>query len=262
MNRFNKIFNEKRKIFMPYFTLGDPNLDDNLNIIQSAVESGADALELGFPFSDPIADGPTHQKSMERSLQSGVDFKKCVNQIHKIREKYPDIPISLLLYYNILFRIGEESYRQLSDAKVDGIVCVDLPFEESHQHRKLMDKYKLGKVQLIGPNTSLERAKFLFNESNAYTYVISDYGTTGAKKSLSQFTLERISELKQVSDQPMIVGFGLSTPEQVAEVLSQGADGAIVGSYLTQKIEKYHDQPMKAQQEISSFIQDTKKLIN
>lgn len=261
MNRFINFFEKKEhKAFVPFFTIGDPNLNDSYKIVSEAIKAGADAIELGFPFSDPIADGPTNQRSMERAIEAGATFEACINFLKKLRKEFPDTPVGLLLYYNLLFSQGENGYKKLAEAEVDGIVSADLPIEESKDNIALLNKYSIGAVQMIAPNTSDERAKKMFEHSNAYTYVLSGYGVTGAKKDIAPETLHRVKHVKTLSDKPIIVGFGISKPEHAKAVWDAGAEGAIVGSYFTSIIEQNADNIDKAIQVITKFIKDVNQL--
>ncbi|TNF65522.1 MAG: tryptophan synthase subunit alpha [Gammaproteobacteria bacterium] len=255
MNRFEKLFKNDNKVrLVPFFTLGDPSYEDSLLIIKAAIDSGADALELGFPFSDPVADGPTNQRSMARGLKSNMNVDRCLSLLKEIRAYNADIPIGLLIYYNLLFKRGEQIYQELADCGVDGVVSADLPYEEAFEHKKKLEAKGVGCVQLVAPNTSLERAKLLFEQSSAFTYVLSGYGPTGAKEKLANQTIKRVEALRQLTDKPMIVGFGISKPEHVKMICQAGANAAIVGSYFTSMIEKNLDQPAKAREEVSEFI--------
>ena len=261
MNRFIKFFEKKeRKAFVPFFTIGDPNLTDSYKIVSEAIKAGADAIELGFPFSDPIADGPTNQRSMERALEAGASFDACINFLKKLRKEFPDIPIGLLLYYNLMFSQGEQGYKRLAEAEVDGIVSADLPIEEANENIALLNKYKIGAVQMIAPNTSDDRAKRMFKHSNAYTYVLSGYGVTGAKKEIAPETLLRVKHVKTLSNKPIIVGFGISKPEHAKAVWDAGAEGAIVGSYFTSIIEENVDDINQAIKIITKFIKEVNQL--
>ncbi|MDA7742407.1 tryptophan synthase subunit alpha [Francisellaceae bacterium] len=261
MNRFQKLFQTKKNnIFIPFFTLGDPNRAASMGIIKAAIEAGADAIELGFPFSDPIADGPTNQRSMERALASGVNFAICVEMVAEIRSCFPDLPIGLLLYYNLLFRAGEAGYKKLAQAGVDGIVSADLPFEEAYAHQALLDKYDIGSVQMVAPNTALPRAKMLFDRSSAFTYVLSGFGTTGVKKTVHPQTLSRVKALREATAKPMVVGFGISKPEHARMVWDAGSEGVIVGSYFTSLIEDNLNDLGKAKEAIVDFVKEVKKM--
>ena len=255
MNRFEQLFKSKQKVFVPFFTLGDPNIEDSLRIIKAAIDAGADVLELGIPFSDPVADGPTNQRSMIRARQAGATFDLCLEMIQYIRHYNNEIPIGLLLYYNLIHRRGiDKAHQELAAAGVDGIVSADLPLDEAAEHEASLQKHGIGAVQMIAPNTPDKRAVELFDHSSAFTYVLSGFGTTGAKTDLDPKTLQRVKHLRALSDKPMIVGFGISKPEHVHAVWQAGADGAIVGSYFTKMIETHQGDVDVAIEEIARFI--------
>ncbi|WHN65784.1 tryptophan synthase subunit alpha [Cysteiniphilum sp. QT6929] len=254
-NQFDKLFKDHdKKVFMPFFTLGDPSFDESLHIISTAIDSGVEAIELGFPFSDPIADGPTNQRSMERALKSGMTFDRCIEMLSIIRQKYPDIAIGLLIYYNLLFKQGESAYQKLSQVGIDGVVCADLPLEESKEHEALLKKYHIGAVQMVAPNSSDERVKQLASRSSAFNYVLSGFGTTGAKSEIAPQTIARIKHVRALIDQPMVVGFGISKPEHVHAVWQAGGNAAIVGSYFTSLIEQHLSDTNVAADQIRQFI--------
>jgi tryptophan synthase alpha chain len=256
MNRFDRLFSETRRpAFIPFFTLGDPNPESSLHLIKSAIDSGIDALELGFPFSDPITDGPTNTKSMQRSLRAGTTYNSCVRMVRQIRQDYPDLPIGLLLYYNLLFMRGDAAYRELADIGVDGVVCSDLPLEESALHREQLAANGLGCIQMIAPNTPDARALELFETSSAFTYVISRFGTTGETETFAQSALNRMPSLRRLSNKPAVVGFGISKPEQVAAFWRSGANGVIVGSHFISLIEHNLSNIGFVESTIRSFIQ-------
>lgn len=254
MNRFTNLFS--KKVFMPFFTIGDPNLDASFEVIKSAIDAGADCLELGIPFSDPIADGPTNQRSMARALAAGASFEKSCELIAKIRDYSPELPIGLLVYYNLLYHQGvNQTVERLAKAGVDAIVCGDLPIEEGYDFDAACEQHGVGAVYILAPNTPDARAKAIFERCNAYTYVLSGYGPTGAKSEIAPETISRVKHLRSLTDKPMIVGFGISKPEHVTAIWDAGADGAIVGSYFTSIIESNLATLNRAQQEISDFIQ-------
>ncbi|MCF6766068.1 tryptophan synthase subunit alpha [Thiotrichales bacterium 19S3-7] len=255
MNRFDKMFSHGNKVrLVPFFTLGDPSYDDSLLMIKAAIDAGADALELGFPFSDPVADGPTNQRSMARGLKSNMNVDRCLALLKEIRAYNREIPIGLLIYYNLLFKRGDKVYQELADCGVDGVVSADLPYEEAFDHKKKLEANGVGCVQLVAPNTPLERAKMLFDNSSAFTYVLSGYGPTGAKEKLEEQTIEHVQALRQLTNKPMIVGFGISKPEHVKMICQAGANAAIVGSFFTSMIEKHLNEPAKAREAVSEFI--------
>ncbi|WP_119328779.1 tryptophan synthase subunit alpha [Cysteiniphilum halobium] len=258
-NRFDKLFKDhSKKVLMPFFTLGDPNFDESLYIIDVAIDAGIQAIELGFPFSDPIADGPTNQRSMERALKSGMTFDRCINMLSIIRQKYPNIAIGLLIYYNLLFKQGESAYQKLQSVGIDGVVCADLPLEESKEHEDLLKKYNIGAVQMVAPNSSDERVKQLANHSSAFNYVLSGFGTTGVKSEIAPQTITRIKHVRKLINQPMVVGFGISKPEHVHAVWQAGGNAAIVGSYFTSLIEQHLDDTKLSADKIRQFIKALK----
>ena len=255
MNRFNQLFTDpQNKIFMPFFTLGDPSFEKSLKIIENTVEAGVKAIELGFPFSDPIADGPTNQRSMERALASGISFDRCVEMLQIIRKRFPDLAIGLLIYYNLIYRQGEKAYQKLAQVGVDGVVCADLPLEESAEHLRLLQKYSIGAAQMIAPNSNNTRVKILAAQSSAFNYVLSGFGATGAKKELAPQTIKRIKQVRALIKEPMVVGFGISKPEHVHSVWQAGANGTIVGSYFTSIIEKNLDNIDNTVKQITDFV--------
>lgn len=259
MNRFDELFSRRqRRAFVPFFTLGDPQWEASLEIIVSAVHAGADALELGYPFADPISDGPTNQKSMQRALRAGATFDSCTKLVATIRQRFPDLPISLLLYYNLLYYQDEAGYRKLADAGVDAVVISDLPIEESRRHVDCLRKHRIGCVHMVAPNTPLDRARVLFDQSAAFTYVISRFGTTGADRQLGSATLERARLLRSITDKPYVVGFGISHPDHVRQIWDTGADGVIVGSHFSAMIERNVGTVGAAITGICDFIEEVK----
>ncbi|RKT53780.1 tryptophan synthase subunit alpha [Saccharothrix australiensis] len=255
MNRFDSAFQASdRKLFVPFFTLGDPNREESLGLIRAAVDAGADAVELGFPFSDPITDGPINQRSMKRSLDAGTTYDACVDMVREIRRAYPDLPIGLLLYYNLLFKRGRSAYAELAEVGVDAVVCSDLPLEEAAEHEALLAEHGLGCIQMVAPNTPAERASRLFESSSAFTYVISRFGTTGPSVRFEDNSVQRIRMLRALTDKPIVVGFGVSTPAQVADFWDAGADGVIVGSHFSLLVERNLGDVSVARKEIEDFV--------
>lgn len=257
MNRFNQLFAQStQRAFIPFFTLGDPNPEDSFDMICTAVDAGADGIELGFPFSDPITDGPVNQRSMRRALNAGTTYRTCLDLLSRVRAKYPALPIGLLLYYNLLYMRGADAYRELADIGIDAIVCSDLPYEESADHMAELSRHGLGCIQMVAPNTPLARAKLLFSTSSAFTYVISRFGTTGTSEQFERSATERIALLSQSTDAPIVVGFGISKVEQVHDFWRSGAHGVIVGSLFSMCIEKHLQDLAAARIIVREFIAD------
>lgn len=240
---------------MPFFMLGYPTIEDSFTFIKAAIDAGVDALELGIPFSDPIADGPVIENAACTALKNGADFQACLGLLEGIRQ-YSDVPIGLLVYYNLLFQQGEAVYQTLQQAGVDAVLAVDLPLEESCQHERLLAEYNLGAVQLIMPNSDEKRSQQLLKHSTAFAYLVSRYGTTGAQVSLSSDLAQRIQHLQSMSDTPLVVGFGISNVEQVKSIFASGAQGAIIGSQITKWIA---EKTVKdAKQHITTLINEVK----
>jgi len=258
-NKFKVLFKTNKNSFMPFFTLGDPDFESSFNLIKSAIDAGADCLELGIPFSDPIADGPTNQRSMERALRAGMNFESCLKLIRKIRDYAPSLPMGLLLYYNMIYHRGlEQSLKDLAVAGVDAIVCGDLPIEEGELFDQLCEKNKIAPVYIIAPNTPDLRALEIFKKSSdAYAYILSGLGVTGVKDQVAPETILRVQHLRKLDPSArMMVGFGISKPEQVKIIWEAGANGAIVGSYFSNLIEKNLGDLNKAQNLIKKFIEE------
>ncbi|WP_454733151.1 MULTISPECIES: tryptophan synthase subunit alpha [Cupriavidus] len=255
MNRFARLFTRRdRRMFVPFFTLGDPNAIASFDLICAAVDAGADAVELGFPFSDPITDGPVNQRSMRRALAAGTTYATCLDMLQRLRERYPALPIGLLLYYNLLFMRGERAYKELAAIGVDAVVCSDLPFEECATHMWQLADSRIGCIQMVAPNTPVERARKLIDSSSAFTYVISRFGTTGTSASFEQQALARIEHLSKLADKAIVAGFGISTVDQVRDFWAAGANGVIVGSLFSLQIERCLADVPAARQFIEAFV--------
>ncbi len=255
MNRFQQLFATGKKAFIPFFVLGDPTPEISLKLIQTAIETGVDALELGIPFSDPIADGPVIQAAAQRALQAGTDFNTCLQLLQEIRA-LSEIPMGLLLYYNLLHKRGTgRALPELAAAGADAILAVDLPLESAIEQLSSLPMAGLASIQLIAPNTPLARAEQLIAHSSAFTYVVSDFGTTGIRSELSNRTFERIKTLRTLTTQPLVVGFGISRAEQINALYQAGADGAIIGSAITQLIAEHASQPQHAITAVGDFLQ-------
>ncbi len=240
MNRIDKVFKDLKqkgqKAFIPYITAGDPDLRTTKRIAAGLRDAGADILELGIPFSDPLADGPTIQKAIQRSLRSGCSVKKVFSLTEDIRREI-STPIVYMTYFNIVYNYGMERFiRDALAAGADGIIVPDLPMEESGDFRSLADKDDFHIVMLAAPTTPIDRFKRLAACSKGFIYYVSLTGVTGARKKLSEKLQEEIRQLKKVSSKPICVGFGVSTPDQAREI-AEVADGVIVGSALIKMIE-------------------------
>ena len=256
MNRFSSL--KGRRALIPFFMLGDPNLEASFALIKVAIDAGADALELGIPFSDPLADGPIIQRAAERALQH-TKYKEVLQLLAKIRA-YTDIPIGVLTYCNPLWHRGmAHAVAEISAAGVDAILIADLSWENAEEYKMIFAMHHLGQIFLLAPNTDAARANLIHQSSTGFTYVVNVMGTTGLREGVPPFTLARLKQLKSLAaEAPLVVGFGIQNAEQVRALWDAGADGVIIGSKFIQIIEKYLDEPMAAAVEIKALIKSCK----
>jgi len=228
-DRFAKL--KTGKAFIPFTMLGWPNRQDCLKTIKTMIESGATALELGMAFSDPIADGPLIQQAAIETIASGFSVQDAFDLIAEIRTFNSSIPIGLLVYYNMVLKFGPENfYLQAKAAGVDGILIVDLPAEESNEVTQLAKVHALAQIFIVSPLTSQKRLEAILKQAGGFLYVVSRLGVTGVHEDFDTKLKELISSVKKSTDLPLLIGFGISTPEHARQMLSLGADGVITGS--------------------------------
>jgi len=234
--RFEKLEAEKRKAFIPYLTAGDPTSEITARLIRGLEKSGADIIELGVPFSDPIADGPVIQRATERALQQHMTLRKVLDLAKSVR-KQSEIPLVLFSYYNPILRYGlQKLAHDAADCGIDGVLATDLTVEEAGEYRKAMADASLNTVFLAAPTSSQERLKKIAQASNGFLYAVSRTGVTGETQELSSELRGFLDELRTFTKIPIAVGFGISQPEHVQAVW-QVADAAIVGSAIVREIE-------------------------
>ena len=223
---------------------GYPNPTSSKKIITSLIEGGADILEIGIPFSDPIADGPIIQEASFRALQNGITPDICLNLIRKIRKTYPLLPILIMTYSNILQKRGFKDFMESAkDAGTDGFIIPDMTIEESKDYLYYSKKLGLASVFLVAPNTSDFRIKKTLEVSTGFVYLVSVFGTTGMRNSFNNYTLTAIKKIRKLSsnNNNISVGFGISTPNHVKLMSNIGADAVIVGSAIIQMVNRYKD---------------------
>lgn len=219
--------------FMPYVCCGDPNLEFTIKLIKTLVENGADAIELGIPFSDPIADGKTIQMASNRALKNGMTPKKALDVIRKIREDGITVPIIAMTYYNIVYANGIEKFvNKIKDAGADGLIVPDVPYEESEELYNACTKNGIDLVYLVTPNTVNERIRKIAEKTRGFLYAVSVLGTTGTREEVSKNALDLIKRVKNITKIPIVVGFGISKPEQAEAYANAGANGIIIGSKI------------------------------
>lgn len=241
--------------FVPFVMLGDPDKETSFEIIKTLIESGADALELGFPFSDPIADGPTIQHASIRALDNNNTPTECFEIISQIREAYPSIPIGLLLYSNLVLAKGIEGfYQQAAESGVDSILIADVPLREADRFIDIANANGIQQILIAPPNASDETLKQIGEKSQGYTYLLGRAGVTGAETAATIPADELIAKLNQYQVAPPLLGFGISTPEQVNAAIKAGAAGAISGSATVNIIAENLDNKDKMLSELADFV--------
>ncbi|MBS1115433.1 MAG: trpA [Nitrospirae bacterium] len=233
---FKEIRRKNGRAFIPYIMAGDPNIKRTGELIRVLEDCGADIIELGVPFSDPLADGPTIQQAAQRALDEGVTLSTVIGLVAEIRIA-TQIPIILMTYYNPIFKYGEERFvRDATAAGVDGIIVPDLPPDEAGNLMKYSRKSGLDTIFLLAPTSTEDRIQKVARASKGFIYYVPMTGITGSKLSLDVSFESHIARIRKVSDKPVAVGFGISTPEEAA-VLSRFADGVIVGSAIVKRVQ-------------------------
>lgn len=228
----------KKKLFCVFLTFGYPNIAATERLILSAERSGVDIIELGFPFSDPLADGPTIQFSSERALKKNVTMRGAMKLVRKLRQKGSKIPIVFFGYLNPVYAYGEKNFvRDARSSGFDGLIIPDLTPEEEPVFQKECKKKKLHLINLVAPTTADKRARMLVGRSQGFIYYVSLRGVTGARKALPADLVPHLKKLKRMTKKPVLVGFGVSTPEQAHEI-ARLADGVIVGSAVINHLKK------------------------
>ena len=243
---FARLRERGERALMPYFTAGDPSLAETRRLVMAAERAGADVVELGVPFSDPIADGPVVQRAGTRALAAGASLPRVLELVAGLRADGLKLPIALMTYYNPVLAFGLKSFtRTALDAGADGVIVPDLPYEEA-------EPAGLDLVQFVAPTSTPARVKVIARLSRGFIYVVSVLGITGERRQLPPELDAQIRTLRLVTTKPVCVGFGVSTPEQVAAV-GKLADGVIVGSAIVRLIERHTGDPALID-EVAKFI--------
>jgi len=237
MSRIQSVFKPGHKALIAYITVGYPDYESTLDIAAALAENGCDIIELGIPFSDPLADGATIQKSSYRSLLNGTTPQSCLEAAAEIRKRI-DTPLAFMTYYNPVLNYGLDSFcRSCTEAGVNGLIVPDLPPEEGYELEKITRKHDLDLIYLLAPTSTDDRVEEVAERSRGFIYLVSLTGITGARDTLSPELEGFVTRVRQKTAKPLCVGFGISTPEQAGRVASV-ADGVIVGSRLIQVIEE------------------------
>ncbi|MHC4387868.1 MAG: tryptophan synthase subunit alpha [Planctomycetota bacterium] len=262
MKTYGQLFSElKGAALIPFFVIGDPDFDTSQELVKTAIDAGADILELGIPFSDPIADGPTIQKADIRARNSGMNIQKALEFVRKVKD-YKDIPIGLLMYYNLVYQYGTEKFfADFHQAGVNSVLVADLSIDDAGEIIEPARSAGLDTVFMVTPNTHAERVKLIASKTSGFIYTVSLLGVTGSREDLSDTVEGLVSQLKKLTDVPICVGFGISKPAHVAMVAQAGADGVIIGSRIVSLIEKNLGSKEKMLAEVSALLVDVKRAI-
>jgi tryptophan synthase alpha chain len=241
MNRYEKTFRRLKAkgqmAFIPFAVAGDPDLRTSEKILKAYIAGGADIIEIGYPFSDPVADGPVNQRAAQRAIAAGLTHASFFALIKRLRAM-THIPFGLLCYANTVLHRGIDRFcREAAGAGLDSLLVADMPPEESGELQKAMLRHGLGRVFIVSELTPLARMRLITSQIDSFVYVVSRLGTTGTGTTLSGSISSTLRRLRKVTRKPLAVGFGISTPEHVRAVRAAGADAAIVGSALVALIE-------------------------
>ena len=259
--KFYQLKARKQKGLICYVMGGYPNPIACEKIISAIVEGGADIIEIGIPFSDPIADGPVIQEAAFKALKKGVTPQMCLNLIKKTRKRYPELPIVIMTYSNILEKNGFRKFMEMAkEAGTDGFILPDMTVEESENYLQYSKDLGLASIFLVAPNTSNLRIKNTLAVSTGFVYVVSVYGTTGMRNSFNKYTLTAIKNIKKWGSKKNIsVGFGISTPQHVKLMSNNGADAVIVGSAIVKMIDgNKGDSIIQLQDNLRNYVKSLK----
>jgi tryptophan synthase alpha chain len=241
-SKFNELKNKNQKALICYVVAGYPDIKTSEHIISSLINGGADIIEIGIPFSDPIADGSTIQDAIQNSLIAGTTPDMCLELSSRIRKTFPNIPLIIMTYSNILYRKGYIQFaKKAKESGIDGFIIPDIPIEESKEYLNTMQNIGMSTIFLVSPNTSEKRLKMISRICTGFLYAISVYGTTGERQGFDEYTIESIKRVKKVTAEekiPLAVGFGISNPQHVKYMIDAGADAVIIGSAIIKKIKE------------------------
>jgi tryptophan synthase alpha chain len=253
MSRYETMFRRNSGAFGAFVMLGDPSLDDSPAILDAVVEGGADMIEVGIPFSDPVADGPTIQAAADRALRQGVTPADCFTLLEAFRARHPDVPVGLLTYANIVLARGRDAfYRACAEAGVDSVLVADVPVMEAEPFAAAADRHGVAPVLIAAPNTPPPTLERIARLGRGYTYCVARTGVTGAETEMKLEHAALFDRLAEFGAPPPVLGFGISTPDHVRAALAAGAAGAISGSAIVKRL---HEEGIPA---LKAFIRSMK----
>jgi tryptophan synthase alpha chain len=264
VNRYDVMFRELGALgegaLVPFVMLGDPDPATSLAIIGTLVEHGADALELGIPFSDPIADGPVIQRAALRALAAGATPPRCLDLVREVRARHPDIPIGLLVYANLVTNNGPlDFYQAARSSGVDSVLVADVPSVEAAPFHQAARQAGVAPVLLLPHDADAGTVGRVARMSEGYTYLLGRAGVTGHETQSRRPNPDLLASLETAGGPPALVGFGIAGPEQVQEVMRSGAAGVIVGSAIVALIERYHEDPTEMHSRIGDLVRELKE---
>ena len=258
-NTLNSLKSRGEKALITFLTAGDPDLATSEQVVHALIEAGVDVIELGFPFSDPMADGPTIQLASERALAAGTTLRGVLKLVANVRE-HSNVPIVLMGYYNPVLAYGRENFaRDAARAGVDGLLLVDLPPEEAEELHPFLKSAGIDLITLLAPTTGEDRKVQLAGESEGFLYYVSMTGVTGSQQVDADAISAEVSSLQGLSRVPVSVGFGVSTPRDAAAV-AEFADAVVVGSALVKRIAEFAESPQLLN-EVKQFVKELKEAI-
>jgi tryptophan synthase alpha chain len=260
---FKALKAKKEGALIGYVTAGDPEPKITSIIADALIDGGVDILELGIPFSDPIADGPTIQAASLRALKAGTTPKQVLKIAEEIRKKH-DTPIVILTYYNPIFKMGLKNFFSLlKNYKIDGVVVPDLPVEEADDYHRIAKDYGVDTIFLVTPSTSNQRLLKIIKYSSGFLYLVSQFGVTGIREKLQDSTIKLIKKMlpKTSNKIPLAVGFGISKPEHAKLIFQSGSEGVIVGSAFVKIIKENKEKPEIMLNKISEFAHELKNVM-
>ena len=248
----------REKAFMPFTVLGYPDERTSVEIIRAMVRGGADMLELGFPFSDPIADGPVIQAADSVALRGGTDTESCFRMLRAVRG-FTEIPIGLLMYCNLICQYGTGAFfAKCRELRIQYVLAADVPLEEAGEIVRAAKKNGVGTVFIVSEVTDEERLRRIVARTTGFLYVVTRPGVTGARKSIHGSTVKLLRRLRPLTSLPLYAGFGISKPEHVRAVCSAGADGAICGSAIIRLVAKSAGNKHGMLKNVESFVREMK----
>lgn len=260
MGRIETVFkNRKTPAFIGFTVAGDPDRTTSIRISRALIGGGTDILELGIPFSDPVADGPTIQKADERSLASGMKTDRVFSMVRELR-KDTEVPIVFLTYYNTVYRRGiDRFYREAAEVGVDGILIADMPVEESDEVTAVAGRYGIDPIFLITQTTSDERIRKIAERAHGYLYLVAVLGVTGVREDVSAGAIDLLKRVRRFTDIPLALGFGISTPAHTKVCAQAGADGVIVGSAIVGIVEKNLGDTAATEIDLRDYVSSMKR---